>query len=91
MVSPKGNVFVEKYTVDLGSTDTLDVSLRKDISHQSHLKPQIVKNTPIASNKKNETSNQTKASPNIPKFCTGCGWKHGEADRFCGGCGAKRY
>ena len=39
MVSPKGNVFVEKYTVDLGSTDTLDVSLRKDVTPQVHPRP----------------------------------------------------
>jgi hypothetical protein len=49
MVSPKAQPTIDKYTVDLGSTDTLDVSLRKDI-HPPVKAEVIKKNTPHTSN-----------------------------------------
>ena len=46
--------------------------------------------TPAPINKPKQLAAIGQAQKVIPRFCTGCGYSHRDADKFCGGCGQKR-
>ena len=100
---PNNRYGIHNNLADLGSTDSYVQGNNEINTNMSHniLSPQTLNNlnklnTPLMKGSQNDSSTNlsqnsgNSASSGIPKFCTGCGWKHRDIDRFCGGCGAKR-